>query len=75
MAVAIEKAAIGAGRIIPSRVIGREHLPSSAEGIESLSAAVTIEPVIESHLFLLLDEVKRPRKTPWPDPKSDQLFS
>lgn len=38
-----------------------------------LSAAVTIEPVIESHLFLLPDEVKRPNGTP--DPKSDQLFS
>lgn len=46
----------------------------SKGGIEGgLSAAVTIEPVIESHLFLLPDEVKRPNETP--DPKSDQLLS
>lgn len=68
----------GAGKVILVRVIGRDHLPSWIEEGDGgraggLSAAVTIEPVIESHLFLLPDEVKRPNETP--DPKSDQLFS
>lgn len=57
------KSGVGTGKIILDRAIGRDHLPSFVEGFEDgLSAAVTIEPVIESHLFLLPDEVKRPTK-------------
>lgn len=57
------KSGIGTGKIILNRAIGRDHLPSFVGGFEDgLSAAVTIEPVIESHLFLLPNEVKRPTK-------------